>query len=317
MRFDVETRTFSKVIEFFDQDCFMFVIRDGVIFMTTGTVNEHWFCSVDLREGVACRCRIGQADPYGLVEGRILLQGAVYGKRWNEVEHSVYLLDPKTGAHQNLDTYTAGYAAAAGKYAVYLKKWQRGVSADLLRRDPWADEPEVMARDVVKFRVLGNRCIWLCADGTLWRSLVSSYKPKKIGTGVIDFRVQDDGRILFYAAKRFPGVHLTDEEEIAGATLYLSNGFRKEAFWVSTPSQRWMGQAAVGQSAAFVTVMYNEITMPNRIPYRETLGCRILLEDQTKTTLFRRYYGYQTEVWRTYHRGVKDSDFVYYSQKQE
>jgi hypothetical protein len=317
MRYDIETGVFSKLIEFFDQDCFMFVIRDGVIFMTTGTVNDRWLCSVDLREGVACRVHVGQADPRGIVEGRILLQRSVYGKSWYEVEHTLYLLDPETGAHRNLDTYTTGPAGAAGRYAVYLKKWQRGVSADLMRRDPWAEEPEVMDRDVVKFQMIGERCVWLRADGTLWRSNVGFFRTRKIGTGVIDFRVQDDGRILFLSAKRFPGVNLTKNEEITAATMYISNGYRKEAFWTASPSYRWMGQAAVGTNVAFVTTMYHKITMPNLIPYRETCGVKILLREGVEQTLFRRYYGYASEVFRTYHRAVNDHDLVYYSQKQE
>lgn len=311
MRYEIETARFSKVIEFFDQDCFMFVIRDGVIFMTTGTAEDHWFSSVDLREGVACRCHVWGGNPCGIADGRLVMQGGVYGKGWNEVEHNVYLLDPNTGSRRMLDTYTVGYAGAAGKYAVYLKKWLRGVSADLMRRDPNAEEPEVMGRDVVKFRMIGERVIWLEADGTLWRTYVTAYKPKKIGTGVIDFRVQEDGRILFYAAKRFPGVNLTAAENITGATLYVSNGYRKTAVWTSSEQKRWMGQAAVGKASAFVTVMYNENLPPNNIPYRETHGIVIDLKEWTQHTLFRRYYGYASEVWRTYHRSASDKDVEY------
>jgi hypothetical protein len=78
-----------------------------------------------------------------------------------------------------------------------------------------------------------------------------------------------------------------------------------------------MGQAAVGTNVAFVTTMYHKITMPNLIPYRETCGVKILLREGVEQTLFRRYYGYASEVFRTYHRAVNDHDLVYYSQKQE
>lgn len=315
MRFDTETRVFSKVIEFFDQNCFMFVIRGGVLYMTTGTVNDHWLCSVDLREGVACRLHIGQAEACGLAEGKIVLQGNVIGKRWNEVEHTVYTLDPQTGEHRFLDTYTAGYAGAAGEYAVYLKKWARGVSADLMRRDPNADNPEVMGRDVFKFRMNGSRCIWLCADGTLWRSSVVLYKPRKIASGVIDFRIQDDGRILFLAAKRFPGVREVGIENVSGATLYISNGFHKEAVWTASGSLRWHGQGVVAQKNAFLTCMYTELTSPNEIEYRETQCSRIDLEEETRVVLFRRYYSYRHEMLASCHVYADDHAIVYYSQK--
>ena len=61
----------------------------------------------------------------------------------------------------------------------------------------------------------------------------------------------------------------------------------------------------------FQTVMYNEIVPPNNIPYRETHGIVIDLKEWAQHTLFRRYYGYASEVWRTYHRSASDKDIEY------
>ncbi|MCR5682881.1 MAG: hypothetical protein K6G29_10575 [Clostridiales bacterium] len=339
MRYDINTATFHKVIEFFDRTCSLFVIRDGVLFMVSGedgmdggNAQSKYLSCIDLEAGEACRIGIGISDAYGICEGKIVLQSGDYGKRWYEVEHRVMLLDPESMTRRTLATYTDAYAGAAGKYVVYLGRWQRGVSCDLYRRDPNADNPEVMGRDVVKFRMIGDRCIWLCADGTLWRSNVIAYKPKKIASRVADFRIQDDGRIVYFAESRFRGVKVSDFgiDTLAYGSLWItSTGLSREKIWEASGSTSWLGTCAVGANTAFITAMYKEMLWPNNYEYRETRIVKRDLDGTDPQILYRRAYRMTDEEWRAHQiwideRYDEDGDyyvvkntFRYYAQKSE
>ena len=77
MRYDIERREFHKVIEFFDRTCFLFVIRDGVLFMECGEdamyggdATVKYLCCVDLEAGEACRISLGISDACGICRER-------------------------------------------------------------------------------------------------------------------------------------------------------------------------------------------------------------------------------------------------------
>ena len=126
MRYDLETGTFRKLIEFFDRTCYMFTIRDGVLFLVSGEDAEEnspgvkYLSSVDLEAGEACRICIGESDAYGICEGKIVLQSPDYGKQWDYVEYRVQLMDPEDGSVEPIAVYTSPYCGAAGKYVLYL-----------------------------------------------------------------------------------------------------------------------------------------------------------------------------------------------------
>ena len=337
MRYDINTATFHKVIEFFDRVCFLFVIRDGVLFMESGEdamqggdSQVKYLSCVDLEAGEACRISLGISDAYGICDGKIVLQSGEYGKRWYEVEHRVLLLDPELGTRRTLATYTNAYCGAAGKYVIYLGRWQRGVSCDLYRRDPNAEEPEVLGRDVVKFRLKGDRCVWLCADGTLWRTDVIAYKPKKIASKVADFRMQDDGRIVYFCENRFRGVKVDGFgiDTLGSGSLWLTTGVTREKLWDASESIRWLGSCAVGQNTVFVTAMYVEQLWPNDYEYRETRIIKRELDGEYPETLYRRAYNMAEEEWRAHQVAIVQqyheegywtvgNTFRYYAQKKE
>ena len=325
MRYDLNTSTFHKVIEFFDRTCFLFVIRSGVLFMVSGEdvmsggeSTAKYLSCVDLEAGEACRISIGVSDAYGICEGKIVLQSGEYGRRWYEVEHRILLFDPETMTRRTLASYTDAYAGAAGKYVVYLGRWQRGVSCDLFRRDPNADNPEVLGRDVVKFRMRGDRCVWLCADGTLWRTDVIAYKPKKVASRVADFRIQDDGRIVYFAGSRFRGVKVSGFgiDTLENGSLWVTaNGLSREKIWEASGSTSWLGTCAVGAQTAFVAAMHREVLWPNDYEYRETRIVKRVLDGSDPMILYRRAHHMSDEEWRAHQTWIDeryDEDGGYY-----
>ena len=298
MRYDIEKRTFRKLIEFFDRTCFLMVIRDGVLYLVSGEDAEgdsgpvKYLSSVDLESGEACRIRVGQSDVYGICEGKLVLQSPDYGKQWDRVEYKVELMDPEDGSRKKIASYTSPYCGAAGKYVLYLGRWENGAGYDLYRRDPNSDNPEVLGRNVVKFRAFGDKCFWLCGDGSVWRTDVIAYSPRKIASKATDFRLQDDGRIAYFTENPFRGAKTSGFgiDTLGNGSLWVSNGFHREKIWESSGSVRWLGVCAVGQSVAFVTAMYVEILWPDDYQYRETRIVKETLDGEPPQILYRRLY---------------------------
>ena len=342
MRYDIETGTFRKLIEFFDRTCFMFTVRDGVLFLVSGEDAEEdapaapavkYLSSVDLETGEACRICIGASDAYGICEGKIVLQFPDYGKQWDYVEYRVQLMDPEDGSLAPLAVYTSPYCGAAGKYVLYLGRWENGRSYDLLRRDPNAETPEVMGRSAAKFRTREDVCVWLCTDGSLWRSDVNFYEPRKLASKVADFRIQDDGRIVYFVQKGFFRKVKTEGfgiETLGDGSLWVTTGFyEKEKVWEASGQIRWLAVCAVGKSTAFVTAMYYEILYPDDYQFRQTRIIKQNLNGEPPQTLYRRPYNMSDEEYRSHQttvneRHVKNGDywfvdnfFRYYSYKPE
>ena len=339
MRYDIETGAFRKLIEFFDRVCYMFVIRDGVLFMVSGEDAQEigasgtkYLSSVDLGTGEACRICVGRRDVYGVCEGKLVLQSPVIGTRWDQAEYRVQLMDPEDGSSETLAVYTYPYCGAAGKYVLYLRRWENGTGYDLCRRDPNADNPEVMGRNAVKFRVRGDVCVWLTADGELWRSLVNAYAPRKLASKVADFRIQDDGRIVYFVQKSLRKVKTGGFgiETLGGGSLWVTTGyFQKEKVWEATGSTRWLAVCAVGKSAAFVTAMYYEVLFPDDYQFRETRIIRQDLNGEPPQILYRRLYSMSDEEYRSHQATVNeiyleredawwvDRAFRYYDHKPE
>ena len=318
MRCDVKTGEFRKVIEFFDRTCYMFVIRDGVLFLVSGEDPEvsgasgtKYLSSVDLATGDACRICVGKRDVYGICEGRLVLQSPEIGRGWNAAEFRVQLMDPEEGTFETIATYTAPYCGAAGKYALYLGRWETGLGYDLYRRDPNADNPEVMGRNVVKFRARGDICVWLTADGELWRSPVNVYSPRKLAKGVADFRIQEDGRIVYFARSGLKKVKTRDFgiETLGNGSLWVTSGFfQKEKVWEASGSTCWLGVCAVGESTAFVTAMYYEILYPDTTyQYRETRIIKQDLNGESPQILYRRLYSMSDEEYRAHQTTVNET----------
>ena len=318
MRCDVKTGEFRKLIEFFDRTCYMFVIRDGVLYMVSGedisqsgASGTKYLSSVDLGTGEACRICIGTADACGICEGKIVLQSPVYGKRWDRAEYRVLLMDPEDGSKQTLAVYTSPYCGAAGKYVLYLGRWENGAGYDLCRRDPNADNPEVMGRDAVKFRTRGDVCVWLCSDGTLWRSDVVAYKPKKLASRTADFRIQEDGRIVYFVQNGLRKVKTGGFgiETLGNGSLWVTTGYyQKEKVWEASGSTCWLGVCAVGQSTAFAAAMYYEILYPDTTyQYRETRIVKQDLNGEPPQILYRRLYNMSDEEYRAHQTTVNET----------
>ena len=338
MRYNLETGIFRKLIEFFDRVCYLFTIRDGVLFMVSGEDAEEnspggkYLSSVELEAGEACRIYIGESDAYGICEGKIVLQSPDYGKQWDHVEYKVQLMSPEDGAIDTLAVYTSPYCGAVGKYVLYLGRWENGRSYDLLRRDPNAETPEVMGKSIAKFRTRGDICVWLCTDGGLWRSDVNFYEPRKLASKVADFRIQDDGRIVYFVQKSFYKVK-TDGfgiETLGDGSLWVTTGlYEKQKVWEASGSTRWLAVCAVGKSTAFVTAMYYEILWPDDYQFRQTRIIKQNLNGEPPLVLYRRPYNMSDEEYRSHQttvneRYVKDNDcwlvdnvFRYYSYKPD
>ena len=319
MRYDIGTGTFRTLIEFFDRTCYMFVIRDGVLFLVSGEDEEEagvsmakYLSSVDLGTGEACRVFLGTSDAYGICEGKIVLGSPDYGKRWNHAEHKVELMDPADGSKKPIASYTSPYCGAAGKYVLYLQRWEDGEGYDLCRRDPNAEVPEVMGRNAVKFRTRGEVCVWLCANGDLWRSDVTAYAPRKLAAKVADFRIQDDGRILYFVQKGLRKVKTSGFgiETLGDGSLWITTGFTQKAkVWEASGPTRWLGVAAVGKSTAFVTAMYYEILFPDDYQFRETRIVKQDLNGEPPQILYRRNYNMSDEEWRSHRATVNERHF--------
>ncbi|MBQ5354908.1 MAG: hypothetical protein IIU08_03460 [Clostridia bacterium] len=315
MRYDIEKRTFRKLIEFFDRTCFLMVIRDGVLYLVSGEDAEgdsgpvKYLSSVDLESGEACRIRVGQSDVYGICEGKLVLQSPDYGKQWDRAEYKVELMDPEDGSRKKIASYTSPYCGAAGKYVLYLGRWENGAGYDLYRRDPNSDSPEVLGRNVVKFRAFGDKCWWLCGDGSVWRTDVIAYSPRKIASKAADFRLQDDGRIAYFTENPFRGAKTSGFgiDTLGNGSLWVSNGFHREKIWESSGSVRWLGVCAVGQSVAFVTAMYVEILWPDDYQYRETRIVKETLDGEPPQILYRRLYNMSDEEFRSHQSTVAET----------
>ncbi len=317
IRYDIETRTFRKLIEFFDRTAYMLVIRDGVLFLVSGDEREEgkllptkYLSSVDLRTGEASRICIGESDVYGICEGKLVLQSPEYGKGWNEAEYKVELMDPEDGSRRTIGIYTAAFCGAAGKYVLYLGRWETGLSYDLFRRDPNAETPEVLGRNVVKFRTRGERCVWLCSDGGLWRSDVTAYEPHKIASKVADFKIQNDGRIVYFQQNSLRKVKTSGfgVDTLGDGSLWVTTGLsQREKIWEASGSTRWLGTCAVGKSVAFVTAMYYEILYQDmRYQYRETRIIKKELNGDPPEILYRRIYNMSDEEWRSHQSFVHE-----------
>ncbi|MBR5365273.1 MAG: hypothetical protein IK132_03405, partial [Clostridia bacterium] len=165
---------------------------------------------------------------------------------------------------------------------------------------------------------------------TLWRTDVIAYKPKKIASKVADFRMQDDGRIVYFCENRFRGVKVDGFgiDTLGSGSLWLTTGVTREKLWDASESIRWLGSCAVGQNTVFVTAMYVEQLWPNDYEYRETRIIKRELDGEYPETLYRRAYSMAEEEWRAHQVAIVQqyheegywtvgNTFRYYAQKKE
>ena len=308
MRYDIAGRDFHKVIEFLDSRCSLFVIRDGVLYIVSGEEKDHYFSAVDLEAGEACRSYIGRADVYGILDGQLVIQRPSYGKSDKYVEYNVILRDEDTGKGRTIATYTHSYAGAAGDYVIFMQRWENGGGYDLCRQHPWLDHPEVVGRDAVKCRMDGDRCFWLCSDGTLWRTNILAYNPKKIDTNVIDFSLTQNGTVVYLRQKsgRFRGTSEIAFEQRSDIALYFWSNFHKQKVWESGARTRYYARAALGENFAFLTCFQ---PTTGRVVYY-----KVALDGSGTDVIGRRKYGAASvESWAAYHTVVWDEESKQYA----
>ncbi len=292
MRYDIEAHEFHKLIEFLDQQCFLFEIHDGVLYMVSGSNKEHAFTAIDLENGAVCRMSVGQSFVYGVIGGKLLLQSPSYVKGTTGAAEYGVILKDGTGSVKRVASYTHSFCGAAGEYIVYLQRWENGKSYDLCRRLYYADKPEVMGRDAVKFRVQGDICVWLAADGTLWRSDVIAFSPRKIATKVVDFSLHGS-KIVFLRQNSglFRGTSETYFENRSDLSLWVSTGFGREKVWDSTSSTRYFARCGLGDGFLLVTALSGD----------EVVTLYVDFDEEDRRVVSRRPFDRTAEIWSAYH----------------
>ena len=262
MKYDIEKREYSKLAEFGDQLCNLFVIRDGILYTVAGSVLSKYLYAIDLEYNEACRYKIDAASVYGVIDGKLLLSKVNYAKVWQLAEYEAFLYDPETGQKRRLATNIDSFCGAAGPYALFLEARMDHHGYDLYRQNIYSDTPELIEEFVAKFEMDGDRVTYLTRDGTLYRTDVIAYHPKKLAENVVSFRAQNNA--VVYAVQdsgEYAGVIEADQTGswlgLGKVTLWWSNGARRQRLFSNMGVSRFSGWINIGESAVFLQLDRN------------------------------------------------------------